>query len=59
MSNEFENRRVIIFGATDGIGSAVERCLAGVSEKHSRVDGLVNCVGSLLLNPAHLTIDAE
>ena len=59
MSNGFENRRVIIFGATSGIGSAVERCLAGVSEKHSRADGVVNCAGSLLLKPAHLTIDAE
>lgn len=102
MSNSFHNRRVIIFGATGGIGSAlarqlsahgcqltlvardqgrldalaaelhaeafsldatdsaaVERCVAEVTEKHGRVDGLVNCAGSLLLKPAHLTTDAE
>lgn len=38
---------------------AVERCLEEVSEKHGRVDGVVNCAGSLLLKPAHLTADAE
>ena len=43
--------------ATDS--AAVERCLAEVSDKHSRVDGVVNCAGSLLLKPAHLTTDAE
>ena len=39
--------------------SAVERCVAEVSDKHSRLDGVVNCAGSLLLKPAHLTTDAE
>lgn len=43
--------------ATDA--AAVERCLAEVSEKQSRVDGVVNCAGSLLLKPAHLTTDVE
>ena len=43
--------------ATDS--KAVERCVAEVSEKHGRVDGVVNCAGSLLLKPAHLTTDAE
>ncbi len=39
--------------------AAVERCLVDVNEKHGRVDGVVNCTGSLLLKPAHLTTDAE
>jgi 3-oxoacyl-[acyl-carrier protein] reductase len=39
--------------------AAVERCVAEVSEKNGRVDGVVNCAGSLLLKPAHLTTDAE
>jgi 3-oxoacyl-[acyl-carrier protein] reductase len=39
--------------------AAVERCWEEVSEKHGRVDGVVNCAGSLLLKPAHLTTDAE
>lgn len=43
--------------ATDS--AAVERCVTAVSEKHGRVDGVVNCAGSLLLKPAHLTSDAE
>jgi NAD(P)-dependent dehydrogenase (short-subunit alcohol dehydrogenase family) len=43
--------------ATDS--TAVERCLEEVSQKHGRVDGVVNCAGSLLLKPAHLTTDSE
>lgn len=43
--------------ATDS--AAVEHCLAEVSEKHGPVAGVVNCAGSLLLKPAHLTTDAE
>jgi 3-oxoacyl-[acyl-carrier protein] reductase len=43
--------------ATDS--AAVERCVAEVSEKQGRVDGVVNCAGSLLLKPAHLTTDVE
>jgi 3-oxoacyl-[acyl-carrier protein] reductase len=34
---------------------AVESCLAGALERHGRLDGVVNCAGSLLLKPAHLT----
>ena len=29
------------------------------SEHHGRIDGVVNCVGSLVLKPAHLTTDDE
>jgi len=37
----------------------VERCLVETLDIHGRMDGVVNCVGSLLLKPAHLTNDAE
>lgn len=37
----------------------VERCLTETVERHGRVDGVVNLVGSLLLKPAHLTTDDE
>lgn len=37
----------------------VERCFAEAAERHGRLDGVVNCVGSLLLKPAHLTTDDE
>lgn len=39
--------------------AAVEACVAAVVEKTGRLDGVVNCVGSLLLKPAHLTTDAD
>jgi 3-oxoacyl-[acyl-carrier protein] reductase len=37
----------------------VEHCMSEVGERYGRVDGVVNCAGSLLLKPAHLTTDAE
>jgi 3-oxoacyl-[acyl-carrier protein] reductase len=39
--------------------ASVERCLEEVTERHGPLDGVVNCTGSLLLKPAHLTTDAE
>ncbi len=38
---------------------AVERCLQDAAAWGGRVDGVVNCVGSILLKPAHLTTAAE
>jgi NAD(P)-dependent dehydrogenase (short-subunit alcohol dehydrogenase family) len=43
--------------ATDG--PAVEACLKWAVDSFGRVDGVANCVGSLLLKAAHLTSDAE
>ena len=43
--------------ATDS--AAVEACVAAVVEKNGRLDGVVNCIGSLLLKPAHTTTDAD
>jgi NAD(P)-dependent dehydrogenase (short-subunit alcohol dehydrogenase family) len=37
----------------------VDQCLVETLETHGRIDGVANCVGSLLLKPAHLTSDAE
>jgi NAD(P)-dependent dehydrogenase (short-subunit alcohol dehydrogenase family) len=37
----------------------VERFVAGAAGAHGPVAGLVNCVGSLILKPAHLTSQAE
>jgi 3-oxoacyl-[acyl-carrier protein] reductase len=37
----------------------VDRCLAEALEHHGRIDGVVNCVGSLVLKPAHLTTEDE
>lgn len=38
---------------------AVEHCFADLTGKWPQVDGVVNCVGSILLKPAHLTTDEE
>lgn len=43
--------------ATDS--EAVDRCLVAASEKYGRLDGVVNCVGSLFLKPAHATRDVD
>ena len=37
----------------------VERCAEQTVETYGRVDGIANCVGSVLLKPAHLTSDDE
>jgi NAD(P)-dependent dehydrogenase (short-subunit alcohol dehydrogenase family) len=37
----------------------VDQAFARILEEYGRVDGVANCVGSLLLKPAHLTTDAE
>ncbi len=37
----------------------VERLVAGDAERHGDISGLVNCVGSALLKPAHLTTPEE
>jgi 3-oxoacyl-[acyl-carrier protein] reductase len=39
--------------------TAVEAAVEAVRAKHGRLDGIVNCAGSILLKPAHLTTDAE
>jgi 3-oxoacyl-[acyl-carrier protein] reductase len=37
----------------------VEAAVAKALEAHGRLDGLANCVGSILLKPAHLTSEEE
>ncbi len=37
----------------------VEACLSSAMETFGRIDGVVNCVGSVLLKPAHLTSEVE
>lgn len=45
------------FDATDP--EQVAQCLDQAIEEFGRLDGVANCVGSLLLKPAHLTTDQE
>ncbi|MHC4958887.1 MAG: SDR family NAD(P)-dependent oxidoreductase [Planctomycetota bacterium] len=37
----------------------VQQCVRTVVENHGRIDGVANCVGSLILKPAHLTTPEE
>ncbi len=37
----------------------VEQCVAATVERYGRLDGIANCVGSLLLKSAHLTTSEE
>ncbi|MCL4179450.1 MAG: SDR family oxidoreductase [Verrucomicrobia bacterium] len=48
---------VVALDARDS--AAVDRCLTGVFQRHGRLDGAVNCVGSICLKPAHLTEDND
>jgi 3-oxoacyl-[acyl-carrier protein] reductase len=38
---------------------AVVQAAARTAEQHGNLDGVVNCAGSILLKPAHLTTEAE
>ncbi|MDZ4834917.1 MAG: SDR family oxidoreductase [Candidatus Melainabacteria bacterium] len=38
---------------------AIDQCVSKVFERYGRIDGVANCIGSLLLKPAHLVTDAE
>lgn len=46
-----------VLDATDF--DAVQACVQAVAQRHERLDGVVNCVGSLLLKPAHQTTAEE
>jgi len=47
----------IVFDATDA--AAVDAGVAAAKERLGRLDGIANCVGSVLLKPAHLTKPEE
>jgi len=40
-------------------GTAVETLWQDIAARHGRIDGVVNCAGSILLKSAHLISDAE
>jgi 3-oxoacyl-[acyl-carrier protein] reductase len=37
----------------------INDCLSKYASEHGPIGGIVNCIGSILLKPAHLTTDAE
>lgn len=39
--------------------ASIEACIKTASERHGNITGVANCMGSVLLKPAHLTTDAE
>ncbi len=54
-----EALRVRPFTLDATVADQVTACLDDAQQAFGRVDGVANCVGSLLLKPAHLTSDAE
>lgn len=45
--------------ATAEDSASIDACVEKALKLFGRVDGVVNCIGSVLLKPAHLTTDAE
>jgi 3-oxoacyl-[acyl-carrier protein] reductase len=41
------------------ISGQVDALVAGVLERHGRIDGVAHCVGSIVIKPAHLTSDDD
>ncbi len=50
----FETREV---DATEP--GSIESCIQQVKDRHGAVTGVANCIGSILLKPAHITTDEE
>lgn len=47
----------VTLDATDS--AATEAAIQSIAKTHGRLDGVVNCAGSILLKPAHLIADEE
>lgn len=45
--------------ATAENSASIDACVEKARKQFGRVDGVVNCIGSVMLKPAHLTTDAE
>lgn len=41
------------------VSAEVDALVAGVLQRHGRIDGVAHCVGSILLKPLHLTSDED
>jgi NAD(P)-dependent dehydrogenase (short-subunit alcohol dehydrogenase family) len=41
------------------VSAQVDALVAGVLDRHGRIDGAAHCVGSIVLKPAHLTSDDD
>lgn len=50
---------LIPFVMEGGLLDGIERAVNFAVESCGKVDGIANCIGSLLLKPAHLTTDAD
>lgn len=56
LQREFQCETGIAVGADS---STINACMLKAEERFGSVDGVVNCIGSLLLKPAHITSDNE
>lgn len=41
------------------VAESIEQGIAEVTQTHGTISGIANCIGSILLKPAHLTSDAD
>lgn len=48
-----------VHSVTADNSSSFEACLKSATEKYGTVNGVANCIGSVLLKPGHLTTDDE
>lgn len=56
LQREFQCETGIAIAADSG---TIDACMKKAEERFGSVDGVVNCMGSLLLKPAHITSDSE
>jgi NAD(P)-dependent dehydrogenase (short-subunit alcohol dehydrogenase family) len=57
LANSLPNAETFVLDARET--SEVEACIQHAADTFGKVDGIANCVGSLMLKPGHLTSDEE
>lgn len=48
-----------VYPVTADDSASIERCVKSTADKYGEIAGVANCIGSVLLKPAHLTTDRE
>jgi NAD(P)-dependent dehydrogenase (short-subunit alcohol dehydrogenase family) len=56
LANDFQAHPCVVDASQPG---QIENCVHMAQKIYGRIDGIANCIGSLLLKPAHLTTDQE
>lgn len=56
LTRDFQAHPCVVDASQSG---QIENCVQAAQDIYGRIDGIANCIGSLLLKPAHLTTDQE